>query len=421
MPNPVPNPVQRLRYFDGEYLRGYDFTDEQTYHIEMRRLLNLKLHLHGVVYGLEIVQDQDSVPSSGIYFFSVASGMAIDQSGREIVVPAPYSLTNVLTAPGLGPGTYEVWICYQENETGVPAAGYQDCNASNQYTRWRESFQVYLKPAVGPSLVADCGGVRLGVVELINAGLGLQITNPAYNVGRRYVGIRAQSVIAPDQVDADTFDLSALTTPVPDRPLPGYFDVHPGIFTHGNAVMKKNLVVGDDFELDKSVYNNLPNLTTLPAGSVKVTQDLFLQGDFYGFLNNNWYTLKQYIQTLMPNIVTGTATVLISPQGTNITNGSVSPPIPVNSPIVTSTPPQVMLAISGIEWQDPKEFKTNFGTSNSPIQVSVQLSGIAQASPGSKQWNMGVQWTASPNVASGGNFVFPVTQVTISYLVVFMP
>ena len=283
MANPVPNPVQRLRYFDGEYLRSYDFTDEQTYHIEMRRLMNLKLHLHGIVYGLEIVQDQDSVPSSGIYFFSVAAGMAIDQSGREIVVPAPYSLTNVLTAPGLGPGSYEVWICYQENETAVPAAGYLDCNAKNQYTRWRESFQVYLKPVVGPSLVADCGGVRLGVVELINAGLGLQITYPPYNVERRYVGIRAQSVIAPDQVDPESFDLTALATPVPDRPLPGYFDVHPGVFIHGNTVVKKNLVVGDDFELDKSVYNNLPESHDASTGQREDHTGPFSSGRFLRF------------------------------------------------------------------------------------------------------------------------------------------
>ena len=80
-----------------------------------------------------------------------------------------------------------------------------------------------------------------------------------------------------------------------------------------------------------------------------------------------------------------------------------------------------MLAISGIEWEDPKDFKTNFGASTSDIQLSVQLSGITQSSPGSKQWNMVVQWMASPNVASGGNYVFPVAQVTISYLVVFMP
>ena len=95
------NPVQRLRYFDGEYLRSYDFTDEQSYHIAMRRLMNRRLHLHGIVYGLEIMQDQDSVPSSGIYSYSISPGMAIDQTGREIIVTAPYSLTNVLKRSGV--------------------------------------------------------------------------------------------------------------------------------------------------------------------------------------------------------------------------------------------------------------------------------------------------------------------------------
>jgi hypothetical protein len=418
--NPVPNPVQRLRYFDGEYLRSYDFTDEQTYHIEMRRLMNLKLHLYGIIYGLELVMDQNS--GAPPYFFSVAPGMAIDRIGREIVVPAPYSLSNVLTAPGLGPGSYEVWICYQESQTGLPAAGYLDCNVQNQNTRWQETFQVYLQPMQGPSLVADCGGVRLGTVTLTNSsGLGLQFTNQTYNTRRHYVGIRAQSVIAPDQLDTDQFHMNPPLTQLPDKPLAGYLDVHPGVFNHGNMFVKKNLVVGDDFQLDNTVYTNLPDVTTIPPGNLKVTQDLFLQGDFYGFLNNNWYKLEQYIQTLTPSIVTGTATILISPQGTNITTGLFALTSPITSPIVTSATPQVMLAISGIQWEDPQDFETNFGTSTSGIQVSVQLSGITQASPGSNQWNMVVQWSASPNVASGGGYVFPVTQVSINYLVVFLP
>jgi hypothetical protein len=54
----VSNQVQRLRFFDGEYLRSYDFTDEQSYHIDIRRRLNHRLHLRGIVDGLQIVQEQ---------------------------------------------------------------------------------------------------------------------------------------------------------------------------------------------------------------------------------------------------------------------------------------------------------------------------------------------------------------------------
>ena len=419
MTNPVPNPIQRVRYFDGEYLRSYDFTNDQTYHIEMRRLMNLKLHLYGIVYGLEIVQNQDSVLPGGPFFYSIASGIAIDQLGREIVVPAPYDLSNVLTAPGLGGGKYEVWICYQETQTALPAAGYLDCNAPSQNTRWQEGFQVYLNPLQGQSLMPNCNGVRLGVVILSSGtGLGLQFGYPAYNWGRHYVGIRAQSVIAPDQLDPDNYDIAA-TNPndVPDHPRPGYLDVHPSVYNHGNVFVKKNLVIGDDFALNPS--SGAP--ASIPAtGNVKITSDLFLNGNFYGFLNNNWYELGQYIQTLIPGIAIGVASIPIDPQGTNILTAQFGP-ISVTAPFVTSAQPQVMVALTGITWKDPHEFASNWGTGTDPIQVSVTSAGINLSSPGSTSWNLYVNWQVSPNAASGSSFIYPVTAVSISYLVVFMP
>jgi hypothetical protein len=425
--NPVPNPVQRLRYFDGEYLRSYDFTDEQSYHIEMRRLMNLKLHLYGIVYGLELVMDQNS-GASGPYFFSIAHGMAIDRMGREIVVPAPYSLSNVLTAPGLGPGSYEVWICYQESETGLPAAGYLDCNVQNQNTRWQETFQVYFQPMQGPSLVADCGGVRLGVVNLNNnAGLGLQFANQTYNTGRHYVGIRAQSVIAPDQVDTDQYHIQALTTPVPDKPLPGYLDVHPGVFNHGNVFVKKNLVVGDDFALTPG---SKPPSSIPTTGNLKVTNDLFLYGNFYGFnpslgVSGQWCGLQQYIQSMMPDVQTG-----------------VWPPIniPNPSPASLSSPPNltgvasftlsstklgavsnavVTVAISSIGGQDPKDLENSWLAPlvTSGFLVTVSAAPAAVGNP----MTVNVSWTVGPAVPSGSNFVPPITSLTVSYVAIFFP
>src|ERR1700745_85856 len=94
--------IQRLRYFDGEFLRSNDFTDEQSYHVAMRRRLNLALHRSGIVQGLGLQQDEDSVPPT-LLFFSITAGFAIDQDGREIVVSAPYTLStdNVLGRAGL--------------------------------------------------------------------------------------------------------------------------------------------------------------------------------------------------------------------------------------------------------------------------------------------------------------------------------
>lgn len=413
------NPVQRLRYFDGEYLRSYDFTDEQSYHIAMRRLMNMRLHLHGIIYGLEIVMDQDSVLPNGPFFFSIAQGMAIDKTGREIVVSAPYSLSNVLTGPGLSPGWYEVWICYLENETGLPAAGYLDCNVQNQNTRFQESFQVMLKPQGGVGVVPDCGGVRLGTIDLQPGILGLQITK-SNSLGRTYVGIRAQRIITPDE-EKDTFDITAINTPVPDQLLPGYLDVHPGVFNRGSVIVKKNQVVGDDFVLDATTYKNLPK--NIPAtGNLKVTSDLFLNGDFYGYSSTDgtWYSLKQYIQSLTPKFVVGPPITIALP-----TPAKANPQPPVTNPITSNqfpafpsgAAPQVLLAISEMDWQDPASLASWSG--KGVITVSVANPVVNSAVPGFN--TLTVQWTIGPVLQVGATWLYPVSQLVVNFVVIYQP
>lgn len=415
------NPVQRLRYFDGEYLRSYDFTDEQSYHIAMRRLMNRKLHLHGIIYGLEIVKDQDSIPG-GDSFYSIAAGMAIDDMGREIVVIAPYSLTNVLTGPNLVAGNaYDVWICYDETQTALPAAGYLDCNAASQYTRWQEGFMVQLIPLIGPSVVTKCDGVRLGTVMLgVSAsGFGLAIASVDLKK-RHFVGIRAQRIVAPDE-EADTFDITKQNVdPAKRIPLPGYLDIEPSALERGNLIVEKNVVIGDDFPLDNTKYKNLPSdFTKIPRGNVKITQDLFLNGDFYGFLNGDWLKLKDYIQTLMPNIVVDTASQAISPEVPANESGTFT--VTVTSPILTNTPPQVSLALSKITWQSQNSLETNWGPSGSPISVGVTLGGISKSAANPKQYDLTIGWTAAPVLNFSGQNNLPITALTVSYIVIFMP
>ncbi|WP_353064439.1 hypothetical protein RBB77_01585 [Tunturibacter psychrotolerans] len=434
MANPVPNPVQRLRYFDGEYLRSYDFTDEQSYHIELRRLMNLKLHLHGIIEGLEITLDADSV-SGGPSFYSITEGMAIDRTGREIIVPAPYSLTNVLTAPGLTAQDYEVWICYQETQTGLPAAGYLDCNVKNQNTRLQEGFQVYLKPVNGPGLVADCSGVQLGIITLTSSSLGWAVSNPR-RWGRRYVGVRAQSVIAPDQIDAenDPFDITALTTPVTDHPLAGYLDIHPGAFDRGNVIVRKNLLVGDDFVLnssDKSKVSysaNLPTFTPPITGDVKISNDLFLQGNFYGYnpASGQWYGLQQYIQGLTPVVQTGNASITITVPGAvpspPVASGTVT--VVVNSMLPAVTKPlQILVALTEIDWVDPKTLETDWlKPATVTSQFTVSVAGPSIPPPPAPSINLTISATVGPVVLDSSSVVqVPIKSVSVSYMVVFTP
>jgi hypothetical protein len=429
--NPVPNPVQRLRYFDGEYLRSYDFTDEQSYHIEMRRLMNRELHLYGIVHGLEIAQDADSVPATNTYFFSIKHGIAIDQLGREIVVPAPYSLTNVLTQPGLAAGNcYEVWICYQEIATGLPAAGYLDCNVTNQNTRLQERFEVQLIPTQGQSVVTPCTGVRLGVVLLIESpsGFGLAIQNPSslqtYNVKRHYVGIRAQRIIAPDE-EKDAFNIAAQNIdPTKRIPLPGYLDIEPSAMERGNLIVEKNVVIGDDFALAANTNPPSPPST----GNLKVTNDLLLYGNFYGFnpsagTSGQWFVLKDYIQSLAPVVQTGVITITFPTPTAAAPTFQATGTVTVNSGLPQVTQPlTILVALMEIDWATPATLKKDWLTPGIGTPLIVSVAGPNPVPPAAPSISLTVTATVGPVVKdTPTTFVSPVSKVVVSYMVVFTP
>lgn len=70
--------VKRLNYFDGQFLRARDFSDEQTYHIGMRQKHNSLLHSWGIADGLFPSADKGAIQ------VKVSVGFAIDSLGREI-------------------------------------------------------------------------------------------------------------------------------------------------------------------------------------------------------------------------------------------------------------------------------------------------------------------------------------------------
>ena len=431
------NQIERLRYYDGEYLRSFDFTDEQSYHVEMRRRLNHRLHLHGIVYGLHLVQDQDSPPPPQIPFFSIAPGMAIDREGREIFLPAPYSLSaqNVLMRPGLSAGDYELWLCYQETQTSLPAAGYRDCNSKNQYTRWLESFQAVLKPLKpkpGDYVPPDCGGVRLGIVTLGGSNQITQVNDGLLNGHplRTYVGIRAQRIIAPDD-SPDTFDITALPTAakVPDKLLPGYLDIEPGVFNRGNVIVKKNVVIGDDFSLDASAPSgkNLPN--PIPTtGNLKVTSDLFLNGDFYAQISGIWFLLKDYIQTLTPAVVTDVATIDFSnPVAAEVDaagNITRTTGVSLDSKLPKVTKMQkISVALNEALWLAPKDLTTYWpaGPPNNDKALTISVSGPSVPPAPAPAINFQISATVGPALTIAGKLTLPIASLSVSYFGVFIP
>lgn len=290
--------IQRLRYFDGEFLRSGDFADEQAYHIAMRRLLNRELHLYGIVRGLKLVEDQNSAPGTGVTFCSVTRGFAIDQLGREIYVPGRVSLTPLLDRAGVQTRDNEVWIVYKETPTGTAAAGYQLCDQPSQNTRWTESFDLVLWPTTGshppgtPHPNHDLKGVRLGVVTVSQAQTtGLYISVPSnWWLRRSYAKIRAQSVVAPDAHTPDPVDFSLVNIFPPEGYI--HLDSNNGVYTGGNAIIGKNVLVGEGFDIPSAVA---PGAT---VGHLKLGGNLYLKGKLYKDNNNKWITIEEYLKNL---------------------------------------------------------------------------------------------------------------------------
>lgn len=106
--------IKRLRYFDKQFLKEPDFTDEQRYHLGMRRRHNRLLHTPGIAEGLE-------VQKTAARIMTVSAGTAIDRNGQEIVLSDPVVLSlddPAVISPAPGPNvTLFVTIAYNEVAT----------------------------------------------------------------------------------------------------------------------------------------------------------------------------------------------------------------------------------------------------------------------------------------------------------------
>jgi hypothetical protein len=154
--------IARVNYFDRQFLRTQDFTDEQAYHVAMRRRHNISHHTWGIVSGLEIVLEEGN--------FYVQPGMAVDGYGRELILPQRQPL-NAKAFVDKGSKELDVWLVYSLKSTDKPPAGYAGCEESNKtingsdgsidnnnnngsgngsgasFYRWQETAQVLLEKA----------------------------------------------------------------------------------------------------------------------------------------------------------------------------------------------------------------------------------------------------------------------------------
>ena len=323
-------PIERIRYYDGEYLRAFDFTAEQGYHVDMRRRLNMALHLYGIVEGLQL----SSPSNAAISQVSISPGMAIDAYGREIFLLAPYTFDDVADVQAnqiTRPGIYQVWIQYSRVPSTPPSVGYAACNGTNQMTRWLETYKIVLlltsSPTQVPAVTDDISeedpdpdtsnGVFLGFVKVNPSSATGVFTWPTAQPpppapAPVYIGLRAQRVFCP--VEPSAFNVLDKQTA---RNPPTSLEIHPNVFA------TKNLIVGHDFKVNfgASVPAPEPPDTTYPSptGNVKIAHDIFLQNELYTLRQTSstsaWLSLGAYIKSLLPDIQAGKPFVINIPNG----------------------------------------------------------------------------------------------------------
>jgi len=108
--------IKRAHYFDQMSLVESDFTDEQRYHVDMRRRINRLFHSFGIAEGLQVIR-------SGARQLTVKAGFAIDRDGREIVLESDRVLD--LSGAGQFPanGTVFAIAAYQEAQSDPSTKG----------------------------------------------------------------------------------------------------------------------------------------------------------------------------------------------------------------------------------------------------------------------------------------------------------
>lgn len=420
------NNIERLNYYEREYLRSFDFVAEQNYHLEMRRRLNLALHLWGIVDGLDVVKG-NIVPGAPDQFY-ITEGMAIDAYGREIILFAPYVLTaDDLHQNRVGAGSYSLWIAYDRNRSTPPSAGYGLCDIKDQYTRWSESFKIVLKPesyanGTEPRVFAALQDdpekakwlVPLGKLQagIVNGELTVTDVRPDQ---RTYIGLRAERLVTPADATKNFDVLKPNTALLPATSL--------GV--QANLFAEQNAIVGADFDVQPGDIVPPPK-PTKPAvfpnltGNVKIANDLFLRGNFYGNVDGKWLSLAEQISALTPETLVGSRQITVTDPGNGTERITRS-----TTKLKKISKVEVAASIAAVIWNDLATRFEIFLAVGPTAQLSYQIisatGGKHPTVPNS--CNIDIAWKVEPTALIGATptFASAIVGLTFAYVVICYP
>jgi hypothetical protein len=140
-------PFERNRYFYGKLLTVNDFETEQKYMNDKRRLINRFLYGSGVVCGMNVVGVDDTA-------ISVEMGLALDFSGREIIIDTPVikklnMIEGFESDPEAGSDAGYMYLCleYAEREKeAVHSLASSNVRSTGEvdYNKVAEGYRIFL-------------------------------------------------------------------------------------------------------------------------------------------------------------------------------------------------------------------------------------------------------------------------------------
>lgn len=143
------DPVERLNYYQYQYVGAEDFRDQQAYHRDMRRRHNLGPHSWGIVSGCAIVETarENDAPFVDIH---VSPGIAVDGFGREIAILEPAKVDPELFAAFNTDRHLELWVRYDEAAARTATGGFAPCTDAESFSRVVESYR-FLVGTIAPT------------------------------------------------------------------------------------------------------------------------------------------------------------------------------------------------------------------------------------------------------------------------------
>jgi hypothetical protein len=216
--------IKRPNYFTSQFLVARDLTDEQAYHLGLRRRHQHTMHTSGVADGLDV----RLVVGRQV---EIGAGSAIDENGREIVLLEPRAYT--LVSGGVGDDVY-VAISYHEELD--PADRYTQTGL-DEFTRITERAllqdSVQAPPADGSAIVL--ARIRLN-------GRGAIESNASIDPNVRTL---SSAAVAPNAITTPHLADGAVTLPKLDRAVQPFAVRGAGAITVGTDDAAKLVTIGE--------------------------------------------------------------------------------------------------------------------------------------------------------------------------------